>query len=109
MSLVADLEVASLAESLAQVVADEVWMIEVCRNCLKNKQKQCLSLCIPSDEALGGYAEAPTTGKTAQELDPEGKAADELRRLYMFTSELLNMLNGKLHEHKQNGRVAKRA
>ncbi len=57
----------------------------------------------------GGYAEAPTTGKTAQELDPEGKAADELRRLYMFTSELLNMLNGKRHEHKQNGRVAKRA
>lgn len=56
----------------------------------------------------GGYAEAPTTGKTAQELDPEGKAADELRRLYMFTTELLNMLDGK-HEHKQNGRVANRA
>lgn len=37
----------------------------------------------------GSYAEAPTTGKTAQELDPEGKAADELRRLYTFTNELL--------------------
>lgn len=37
----------------------------------------------------GSYAEAPTTGRTAQELDPEGKAADELRRLYTFTNELL--------------------
>lgn len=56
----------------------------------------------------GGYAEAPTTGKTAQELDPEGKAADELRRLYMFTIELLNMLEGK-HDYEQDGRVANRA
>lgn len=44
------------------------------------------------------YAEAPTTGLGAQELDPEGKAADELRRLYMFTIELLDMLNGERHE-----------
>lgn len=45
-------EVASLAESLAQSMADEVWMIEVSTNRIKNKQKQCFSLCIPSDEAL---------------------------------------------------------
>ncbi len=57
----------------------------------------------------GGYAEAPTTGKTAQELDPDGKAAVELRRLYMFTNELLKMLNGEQHEQEQNGRAAKRA
>ena len=64
MSFVADFEVASLAESLAQVVADEVWMIEVCRNFVKNKQKQCLSLCIPSDEALatGGLLDALQEG-----------------------------------------------
>ncbi len=52
VSFLADFEVASLAKSLAQVVADEVWMIEVCRKRFKNKQKQCLSLCIPSGEAL---------------------------------------------------------
>lgn len=57
----------------------------------------------------GSYSEAPTTGKTAQEVDPAGKAADELRRLYMFTCEILNKLNGKQHEQRQNGRVANRA
>ena len=31
------------------------------------------------------YAEAPTTGKTPQELDPDGKAALELQRLFEFT------------------------
>lgn len=40
----------------------------------------------------GSYGEAPTTGKTAQELDPKGKAADEMRRLYMFTCEIFNKL-----------------
>jgi len=43
----------------------------------------------------GSYAEAPTTGKTAPELEPAGKAADELQRLYMFTMELLNTLDRK--------------
>ncbi len=37
-------------------MADEVWMIEVSTNCTKNKQKQCLSLCIPSGEALAHQA-----------------------------------------------------
>jgi chromosome partitioning protein len=36
------------------------------------------------------YAEAPTTGKAPQELDPEGKAGLELDRLFLFASELLN-------------------
>ncbi|PTQ77814.1 plasmid segregation oscillating ATPase ParF [Nitrosospira multiformis] len=48
----------------------------------------------------GSYAEAPTIGRSAQELDPEGKAADELRRLYMFTFELLNKLNSEHYEQK---------
>jgi chromosome partitioning protein len=38
------------------------------------------------------YAEAPTTGKTAQELDPKGRAADEMRSLYMFTCDIFNKL-----------------
>ncbi len=33
------------------------------------------------------YAEAPTTGKTPQELDPDGKAALELQHLFEFTCE----------------------
>jgi chromosome partitioning protein len=35
------------------------------------------------------YAEALTTGKTAQELDPEGRAAGELERLYLFVCDLV--------------------
>jgi chromosome partitioning protein len=37
------------------------------------------------------YAEAPTTGKAPQELDPEGKAAAELDGLFRFISEFVNM------------------
>lgn len=39
----------------------------------------------------GGYAEAPTTGNTPQELDPNGKAADEIERLYKFINQHRNM------------------
>jgi chromosome partitioning protein len=35
------------------------------------------------------YSEALTSGRTAQELDPEGKAAAELDKLYLFTSEFV--------------------
>lgn len=36
------------------------------------------------------YAESLTPGLTPQEIDTEGKAADELRRLYEFVAEYLN-------------------
>ena len=36
------------------------------------------------------YGEAPTSGQSPQELDDEGKAADELKRLFDFTSEVVN-------------------
>ena len=39
------------------------------------------------------YSEALTTGRTAQELDPEGKAAAELGKLYLFTRELVKKGN----------------
>lgn len=39
----------------------------------------------------GSYAEAPTTGSTPQELDPDGKAADEIERLYKFINQHENM------------------
>lgn len=38
------------------------------------------------------YAEAPTSGQAPQEIEPNGKAAEELQQLYMFTCKLFNML-----------------
>jgi chromosome partitioning protein len=43
------------------------------------------------------YAEAPTAGKTPQELDPEGKAAIELQRLFEFTCEIVKLGKGEQH------------
>jgi chromosome partitioning protein len=53
------------------------------------------------------YAEALTTGKTAQELDPEGRAAVELERLYQFVCELLKM--GDREYEKQSNRHSRTA
>jgi chromosome partitioning protein len=57
----------------------------------------------------GTYADAPATGQSPQEIDPEGKAADELHRLYMFTCDIISMLRSEHHESEQDGRAAKRA
>lgn len=35
------------------------------------------------------YGDAPASGLAAQELDPKGKAADEIQRVYKFTNQLL--------------------
>lgn len=35
------------------------------------------------------YGDAPASGLAAQELDPKGKAADEVKRVYKFTKQLL--------------------
>jgi len=40
------------------------------------------------------YAEAPTSGQSPQELDADGKAADELNRLFDFTCEFVNAGKG---------------
>jgi chromosome partitioning protein len=40
------------------------------------------------------YSVSPISGKAPQEDDPEGKAADEIGRLYMFVTEQYNMLTG---------------
>lgn len=47
------------------------------------------------------YAEAPTSGKAPQELDPEGKAGIELDKLFMFVSDFVNKGTP---EHVQNDR-----
>lgn len=47
------------------------------------------------------YAEAPTTGRTPQETDPEGKAAHELQEIYMFTCQLIDMLKTQGDKRKQ--------
>lgn len=38
------------------------------------------------------YAEAPTAGASPQEIDPDGRAAEELQQLYMFTCKVMSML-----------------
>lgn len=40
------------------------------------------------------YAEAMTTGKVPQEIDPDGKAGDELKRLFEFVFEFVNTRGG---------------
>jgi chromosome partitioning protein len=40
------------------------------------------------------YAEAPRSGQSPQELDPDGKAADELNRLFIFTCDLVSTRKG---------------
>jgi chromosome partitioning protein len=51
------------------------------------------------------YAEAPATGRAPQELDPHGKAAGELRRLYAF----ITKQQGKQNGEKQHRGAATRA
>jgi chromosome partitioning protein len=48
------------------------------------------------------YAEAPTSGRSPQELDEDGKAAAELKRLFEFTCEFVN--SGKGAHGIENGR-----
>jgi chromosome partitioning protein len=54
------------------------------------------------------YGDAPATGKSAQEIEPEGKAADEMRRLYMFVCEHVRMSRSENVE-RQHGKLAARA
>ena len=44
------------------------------------------------------YGDAPTNGQTVTEYEPEGKAAIEVERLYKFTYQFLNQLEGKQDE-----------
>ena len=55
----------------------------------------------------GGYADAPAMGKSAQEVEPTGKAAAELERLYLFTCAQVGLLEGSSDE--QSSPVANRA
>jgi len=49
------------------------------------------------------YARAQQTGRTAQELDPYGKAAKEINDLYAY---MCIQLNGYSHEHSQNEKLS---
>ena len=51
------------------------------------------------------YADAPETGKSAQEIDPSGKAAEEMRQLYVFISQHVRLLEGK-QNGKEHGELA---
>lgn len=64
--------------------------------------------CAPSHiSQRSAYADAMATGRTPQELDPDGKAAAELDALYRFVYEIVNNRTGEQYE--QNGHFAKEA
>lgn len=46
------------------------------------------------------YAEAPATGLAPQELDPAGKAADEVKSLFEFVQEVLKSQGGRVMQKK---------
>jgi chromosome partitioning protein len=55
------------------------------------------------------YAEAPAPGQAPQELEPGGKAASELQRLYMFISQHINMTRGQHGEKRSRPAASARA
>jgi chromosome partitioning protein len=58
-------------------------------------QKSFGLLCCPTHLChRSAYAEAPTGGKSPQELDADGKAAAELQRLFEFTCEFVKLGKG---------------
>jgi len=55
------------------------------------------------------YQDSDLIGQTPLETEPEGKGAEEIRRIYRFTSELLNQLTTKQanqHEEEKSNRRA---
>lgn len=54
------------------------------------------------------YGSAPAEGKAPNETEPNGKAADELRQLYKFISELSDKSEGGLDD-EQTSKLTKRA
>jgi chromosome partitioning protein len=54
------------------------------------------------------YAESPNSGQAPQEIDPDGKAAEELEQLYMFTCKVLNMLRSQ-EDVQESGRATESA
>ena len=54
------------------------------------------------------YASAPAIGKAPNETEPDGKAAEELRQLYKFISELSDKSESGLND-EQTSKLAKRA
>ena len=51
----------------------------------------------PLDTYLKAYEDAPALGQTPQELEPQGRAAQEVAGLFSFLSEQASMFTGK-HE-----------
>lgn len=64
------------------------------------------SVCPVHLSQLDVYVTAANSGKTVLEVDPEGKAAAELRKLYKFISSQSNKSDS---PHVQNAKSAKRA
>jgi chromosome partitioning protein len=58
------------------------------------KQLFDLNVCPVHVCQRSAYSEAPTTGQSPQEIEADGKAADELNRLFDFTCEFVNTGRG---------------
>jgi len=54
------------------------------------------------------FTDAPASGQTAQEIEPDGPAATEIQQLYMFICEQLDMLGGQ-HGEGDGRRLAEGA
>lgn len=55
------------------------------------------------------FVNAAVIGKSAAEIDPSGKAADEIKHLYKFTCELLNQQSSEGDNHVEKARPARGA
>jgi chromosome partitioning protein len=55
------------------------------------------------------YGDAADTGKAPQEIEPQGKAAAELKELYMWICKQVDMLGGEDGEHGEHGETEQEA
>lgn len=55
------------------------------------------------------YQDSDVIGRVPLETEPNGKGADEIRRVYRFTKELLNQLDEKPLNHDQEDKPDRRA
>jgi chromosome partitioning protein len=55
------------------------------------------------------FGDAAALGRSVLEYDPRGKAAEEVRNVYMYTSSLLSTATGDADEHQDKARPRRRA
>lgn len=66
-------------------------------------------VCPPSIGDRVSYQDSDLLGLTPLETEPDSKGADEIRRVYRFTAELLNQITKKQVNHEQEEKSDRRA